>query len=45
MSISGKIMAAAAVMTLAGGISAAGTLAAQAATPSCYEHCTELYSQ
>jgi len=45
MSISGKIKAAAAVMTLVGGVSAAGTLTAQAATPSCYEHCAELYSQ
>jgi len=33
------------VMTLVGGVSAAGTLTAQAATPSCYEHCAELYSQ
>jgi hypothetical protein len=45
MSIRGKIMAAAAVMTLAGGISAAGTLTARAATPSCYENCTELFTQ
>jgi hypothetical protein len=45
MSIRGKIMAAATVITLAGGVSAAGTLTAQAATPSCYEHCTELYTQ
>jgi hypothetical protein len=45
MSIRGKIMAAVAVMTLAGGISAAGTLTARAATPSCYENCTELFSQ
>jgi hypothetical protein len=45
MSISGKIRAAAVVMTLVGGVSAAGTLAAQAATPSCYEHCAEVFSQ
>ena len=44
MSIRGKVVAAAAVLTLAGGVSAAGTLAAQAATPSCYEHCIELYT-
>jgi hypothetical protein len=44
MSIRGKAMAAAAVMTLVGGVSAAGTLAAQAATPSCYEHCIDLFS-
>jgi hypothetical protein len=45
MSIKGKVMAAAAVMTLVGGVSAVGTLAAQAATPSCYEHCVDLFSQ
>ena len=45
MSIRGKVMAAAAVMTLVGGVSAVGTLTAQAATPSCYEHCVELYTQ
>jgi hypothetical protein len=45
MSIRGKIMAATAVMTLVGGVSAAGTLAAQAATPSCYQHCAELFTQ
>jgi hypothetical protein len=45
MSIRGKVMAAAAVMTLVGGVSAAGTLAARAATPSCYERCINLFSQ
>jgi hypothetical protein len=45
MSIRGKVVAAAAVLTLAGGVSAAGTLTAQAATPSCYEHCIDLFSQ
>jgi hypothetical protein len=45
MSIRGKVVAAAAVMTLAGGISAVGTLTAQAATPSCYQHCIDLFSQ
>jgi len=45
MSIRGKVMAAAAVITLVGGVSAAGTLAAQAATPSCYQNCISLFSQ
>ena len=45
MSIRGKLVAAAAVVTLTGGVSAVGTLSAQAATPSCYEHCIELYTQ
>jgi len=45
MSIRGKVVAVAAVMTLAGGVSAAGTLTAQAATPSCYQHCIDLFSQ
>jgi hypothetical protein len=45
MSIKGKVTAAAAVMTLVGGVSAIGTLTAQAATPSCYEHCIDLFSQ
>jgi len=45
MSIRGKVVAAAAVMTLAGGASAVGMLTAQAATPSCYQHCIDLFSQ
>jgi hypothetical protein len=45
MSIRGKVMAAAALMTLVGGVSAVGTLTAQAATPSCYEHCNDLFTQ
>ena len=45
MSIRGKVMAAAAVMTLVGGVSAVGTLTAQAATPSCYQNCIDLFSQ
>ncbi len=45
MSIRGKVMAAAAVLTLVGGVSGAATLAAQAATPSCYQNCIDLYSQ
>jgi len=45
MSIRGKVMAAAAVITLVGGASAAGTLSAQAATPSCYQNCIDMFSQ
>jgi hypothetical protein len=45
MSVRGKIMAAAAVVTLVGGVSAAGTLQARAATPSCYQNCIDLFSQ
>ena len=45
MSITGKVMAAAAVMTLVGGVSAAGTIAARAATPSCYQNCVDIFSQ
>jgi hypothetical protein len=45
MSIRGKVVAAAAVMTLVGGVSAAGTLTAQAATPSCYQRCIDIFSQ
>ena len=44
MSIKGKVVAAAAVMTLVGGVSTVGTLTAQAATPSCFEHCIDLFS-
>ena len=39
MSIKGKVLAAAAVLTLAGGLSAAGTVAASAATPQCGGKC------
>ena len=39
MSIKSKMLAAAAVLTLAGGLSAAGTVAASAATPQCASHC------
>ncbi len=44
MSIKSKVLAAAAVLTLAGGLSAAGTLAASAATPQCGNACVEVYS-
>ena len=39
MSIKSKMLAAAAVLTLAGGLSAAGTVAASAATPQCASKC------
>jgi hypothetical protein len=39
MSIKSKVLAAAAVLTLAGGLSAAGTVAASAATPQCGNNC------
>ena len=39
MSIRSKLLAAAAVLTLAGGLSAAGTAAASAATPQCASNC------
>jgi hypothetical protein len=44
MSIRGKIMTATAVVTLATGVSAAGTLQARAATPSCYQNCIDLFT-
>lgn len=44
MSIKTTALAAAAVLTLAGGLSAAGTVAASAATPQCGAACTEVYS-
>jgi hypothetical protein len=39
MSIKSKVLAAAAVLTLAGGLTAAGTVAATAATPQCAGKC------
>jgi hypothetical protein len=44
MSIKTKVLAAAAVLTLAGGLSTAGTVAASAATPQCGNACVEVYS-
>ena len=47
MSIKSKALAAAAVLTLAGGLSAVGTVAASAATPQCdavNQTCVEVYS-
>jgi hypothetical protein len=47
MSIKSRVLAAAAVLTLAGGLSTAGTVAASAATPQCSavnQNCVEVYS-
>jgi hypothetical protein len=44
MSIKKKVLAAAAVLTLAGGLNAMGTVAASAATPQCGNACVEVYS-
>jgi hypothetical protein len=44
MSIKRKVLAAAAVLTLASGLSTMGTLAASAATPQCGNACVEVYS-
>ena len=47
MSIKSKVLAAAAVLTVTGGLSAAGTVAASAATPQCTaasQNCVEVYS-
>ena len=41
MSIKNKVLAAAATMTLVGGVGAMGTLTANAATPSCGFGCVE----
>jgi hypothetical protein len=45
MSMKSKIFAAAATLTLAGGIGAAGTLTANAATPSCGHNCIDIFSR
>ena len=45
MSIKSKIFAAAATLTMVGGIGAAGTLAANAATPSCGHNCINIFSR
>jgi hypothetical protein len=44
MSITSKVLAAAATLTLAGGLSTAGTLPATAATPQCGPHCIQIFS-
>jgi hypothetical protein len=44
MSIKRKVLAAAATLTVAGGLSAVGTLPATAATPQCGPHCIQVFS-
>ena len=44
MSIKSKVLAAAATLTVAGGLSTAGTLPASAATPQCGQHCIQIFS-
>jgi len=44
MSIKSKVLAATGILTLAGGLSTAGTVAASAATPQCGKGCVEVYS-
>jgi len=44
MSIKSKVFAAAATLTLVGGVGAAGALSASAATPSCGSSCIEVFS-
>jgi hypothetical protein len=44
MSITSKVLAAAATVTVAGGLSMAGTLPASAATPQCGPHCIQVFS-
>jgi hypothetical protein len=44
MSITSKVLAAAATLTLAGGLSTAGTLPATAATSLCGPHCIQIFS-
>jgi hypothetical protein len=44
MSIKSKVLAAAATLALAGGLSTAGTLSASAATPQCAQKCIQIFS-
>src|ERR1700678_792919 len=44
MSIKSKVLAAAATLTLVGGLGAAGALSASAATPSCGHNCIDVFS-
>jgi len=44
MSIKSKVLAATAILTLAGGLSTAGTVGARAATPQCGSACLEVFS-
>ncbi len=45
MSIKNKVLAAAATLTLVGGVGAMGTLSASAATPSCGHFCVDIFSR
>ena len=45
MSIKTKVLAAAATLTLVGGLGAAGALSANAATPSCGHNCIDIFSR
>src|SRR5580700_693358 len=45
MSIKSKVIAAAATLTLVGGVSMIGTLSASAATPSCGHRCLDLFNR
>jgi hypothetical protein len=44
MSIKSKVLAAAATLAVAGGLSTAGTLSASAATPQCAQKCIQIFS-
>ena len=44
MSITSKVLAAAATLTVAGGLSTVGTLPVAAATPQCGPHCIQIFS-
>lgn len=44
MSVKSKVLAAAATLTMVGGLSAAGALSASAATPSCGNSCIDVFS-
>jgi hypothetical protein len=44
MSIKRKVLAVAAMLTVAAGLSTVGTLSASAATPQCGPHCIQIFS-
>jgi hypothetical protein len=45
MSIKRKVLAVAAMLTMAGGVSTVGTLSASAATPACGPSCISIFSR
>jgi hypothetical protein len=45
MSIKRKVLAVAAMLTMAGGVSTVGTLSASAATPACGQSCISVFSR